>query len=197
MGPYPVGNLQKTPVEVLNLQVGELVEVKSLEEIKRTLDCQGENRGLHFAPEMIPYCGRRLRVVARADQMIMEGTGLMRSMKNTVILENAICDSATWAFGACPRQDWMYWREIWLKRVSSQEDSLETTMEVGMASVIDSCRRVEDRNQRSVVYRLADFLHLFFRRFPVLACQRCGSSRPFPRSRILWRLLAVVLLLLG
>jgi hypothetical protein len=121
LGPYPAGKLLKTPVEVLDLQVGELVEVKSLSEIKHTLDSRGLNRGLHFAPEMIPYCGRQLRIAARADQMIMEGTGIMRSMKNTVVLENAICDSATWAFGACPRQDYMYWREIWLKRVSDAE----------------------------------------------------------------------------
>jgi hypothetical protein len=125
LGPYPAGKLQKTPVEVLNLQVGELVEVKSLAEIKQTLDRRGWNRGLHFAPEMIPYCGRRLRVAARADQMIMEGTGVMRSMKNTVILENVVCDSATWAFGACPRQDYMYWREIWLKRSSVAESTME------------------------------------------------------------------------
>ncbi len=118
LGVYPMGSLQKTPAESLDLQVGELVEVKSLAEIIKTLDRRGWNRGLHFAPEMIPYCGRQLRVALKADRMITEGTGKMRSMKNTVILENAICDSATWAFGACPRQDYIYWREIWLKRVN-------------------------------------------------------------------------------
>lgn len=115
-GAFPVGKLEKTPAESLDLQVGELVEVKSLAEIKATLDSQGLNRGLHFAPEMIPYCGRKLRVTSRADRMITEGIGTMRSMKNTVILENSVCDSATWAFGACPRQDHIYWREIWLRR---------------------------------------------------------------------------------
>lgn len=118
LGAYPTGSLQKTPTEALDLQVGELVEVKSLKEIQRTLDRRGLNRGLHFAPEMIPYCGRRLRVVARADCMIREGTGEMRSMQNTVILENCNCDSATWAFGGCPREDYIYWREIWLRRVT-------------------------------------------------------------------------------
>ena len=120
-GVYPVGLLEKTPVGVLDLQVGELVEIKSLDEITKTLDSRGWNRGLHFAPEMIPYCGRRLRVAARADRMITEGTGKMRSMKNTVILETSVCDSATWAFGACPRQDYIYWREIWLKRVNESD----------------------------------------------------------------------------
>lgn len=116
-GAFPAGKLEKTPAKSLDLQVGDLVEVKSLAEIKETLNSRGQNRGLHFAPEMISYCGRRLRVAARADRMITEGIGKMRSMKNTVILENSVCDSATWAFGACPRQDHIYWREIWLRRV--------------------------------------------------------------------------------
>ncbi|MGE0760983.1 MAG: hypothetical protein AB7O38_28485, partial [Pirellulaceae bacterium] len=123
LGAYPRGTLQKTPVEALHLEAGELVEVKSLDEIKRTLDRHGLNRGLHFAPEMIPYCGRRLRVAARADFMIVEGTGTVRRMQNTVILENSLCDSATWAFGACPREDHIYWREIWLRRVDEQKTS--------------------------------------------------------------------------
>lgn len=121
LGAYPVGPLKKTPAESLDLQTGELVEVKSLAEITQTLDHRGWNRGLHFAPEQIPYCGRRLRVAARADRMITEGIGTMRSMTNTVILENSVCDSATWAFGGCPRQDYIYWREIWLRRVNEAE----------------------------------------------------------------------------
>ena len=129
LGPFPRGELKKTPAESLNLQVGELVEVKPLSEIKLTLDQRGLNRGLHFAPEMIPYCGKRLRVVALADRMIMEGTGQMRTMKNTVLLEDSICDSATWAFGACPREDLIYWREIWLKRVDSTTSSVESGVE--------------------------------------------------------------------
>jgi hypothetical protein len=121
LGKYPLGKLQKTPVEVLDLQPGELVEVKSLDEVKKTLDANGLNRGLHFSPEMIPFCGRQHRVLARADKMIEEGTGRMRTMRNTIILENSICDSATWAFGACPREDHIYWREIWLKRVQPKD----------------------------------------------------------------------------
>ena len=48
--------------EVLGLQPGELVEIKSEEEIRRTLDATGKNRGLGFMPEMWPHCGRRGRV---------------------------------------------------------------------------------------------------------------------------------------
>lgn len=117
-GIYPRGNCKPTPNEALNLQAGESVVVKSLPEIVATLDENGKNRGLHFSVDMIPYCGRRLRVWYRADNLIAEGTGMMRHLKNTVVLEGGICDSAVYAFGGCPREDLLYWREIWLRRVT-------------------------------------------------------------------------------
>jgi hypothetical protein len=117
MGPYPRGNQKPTPVEALDLQAGELVEVKSLNEIVKTLDKKGKNRGLHFSPDMLPFCGRRYRVRSRADRLIDEISGKMRKLAHTVILEDVICDSAYYAFGGCPRSDFQYWREIWLRRV--------------------------------------------------------------------------------
>ena len=46
----------------LGLKVGELVEVRSAEEIRATLDENGELDGLPFMPEMLAFCGRRLTV---------------------------------------------------------------------------------------------------------------------------------------
>lgn len=122
-GPYPRGPLQKTPVEVLDLQPGEWVEVKPLKEIVKTLDAKGKNRGLHFSPDMIRHCGRRYRVRNRADNFIAEGTGQMRHFRHTVILEGVLSDSATYAFGGCPRSDFLYWREMWLRRVQPFEST--------------------------------------------------------------------------
>ena len=115
-GVYPRGNCKPTPNDALDLQSGEWVTVKSLEEITATLDEKGKNRGLHFSSDMVPYCGRRLRVRCRADNLIAEGSGIMRHLRNTVILEGSNCDSAIYAFGGCPREDLLYWREIWLHR---------------------------------------------------------------------------------
>lgn len=117
LGIYPRGSLTKTPTESLDLQAGELVEVKSLKEITATLDQRGRNRGLHFSADQRVYCGGQFRVRGRADKLIAEGTGEMRGLKDTVLLENVICDSAYFSFGGCSRRDLQYWREIWLKRV--------------------------------------------------------------------------------
>ncbi len=119
-GNYPKGNIKKTPVEILNLQPGEIVEVKSLKEIKKTLNTNGRNRGLHFSPDMIKYCGKRYKVRNRADKIIFEATGEMQNLTNTVMLEGAFADSAYYAFGGCPREDFAYWREIWLKKVKPE-----------------------------------------------------------------------------
>ncbi len=119
-GQHARGTQDKTPTEVLGLQPGEMVEVKSLEEIVATLNKTGHNRGLHFSADQRPFCGKRFRVRGRADNFIAEGIGEMKHFRNTVILEDVLCDSACFAFGGCYRADLLYWREIWLKRVEPE-----------------------------------------------------------------------------
>jgi hypothetical protein len=75
----------------------------------------------HFTYEMTRFCGKRLRVRSQMHAFIEEGTGTMRKLKNTVMLEGAYCDSASWAFGGCPRSAPLYWRELWLKRVQPEK----------------------------------------------------------------------------
>lgn len=111
------GKQEKTPTASLGLQTGELVQVKSLPEIIATLNSKGRNRGLHFSADQRPYCGGIYRVRSRADNFIVEGSGEMKHFRDTVILENVLCDSTYFAFGGCYRADLLYWREIWLKRV--------------------------------------------------------------------------------
>lgn len=109
------GKLRRTPSVSLNLQPGEIVEVKSKDEILATLDFRGRNRGLHFTAEMLKYCGGRYRVLRRVDKMIVDKTGRLREIPNTVILEGVTCDGSD--HGNCPRNCYCLWREIWLKRV--------------------------------------------------------------------------------
>jgi len=106
---------RKTPSESLGLGVGDWVEVKSLEEIEATLDARQTNRGLEFSPAMVAYCGRRFRVGRRLERIILESTGEMRDLKDTVVLETVVCDGV--CARGCPRANVLYWREIWLRRV--------------------------------------------------------------------------------
>lgn len=99
----------------LDLQPGELVEVKSLPEIEATLDDNGAARGLRFSAEMIPYCGKQARVKARVDRIIDEKTGRMLKLRDCIILEDVWCQGTFRAL--CRRKIYTYWREAWLRRV--------------------------------------------------------------------------------
>jgi hypothetical protein len=112
--PVPTGEKRRHPP--LDLQQGELVEVKSLKEIEATLNENNRLRGLFFAVEMTPYCGRRARVLARVERIIDEKTGRMLSLRDCIMLEDVWCDG-TFHF-LCGRKIYAYWREAWLRRVA-------------------------------------------------------------------------------
>ena len=116
LGPYGHGKSKSTPREALNLQPGELVEVKPMESISETLDDKASNRGLWFSPNMRRLCGKQQRVERRIDKLIVDGTGEMRQLRDTVFLEGSFCGCAHIAFGGCSRCEYVYWREIWLRR---------------------------------------------------------------------------------
>jgi hypothetical protein len=114
--PFISGSLRKTPKETLDLQPGELVRVKSREQILATLDRSNRNRGLSFDGEMLKYCGRQARVLRRVSHIIEEPTGkMMRLPNDCIILEGVICSGDYHQY--CPRSIYPYWREIWLERV--------------------------------------------------------------------------------
>jgi hypothetical protein len=93
-----------------------LVEVRPIENIVETLNETAHNRGLWFSPDMRLLCERQQRVARRIDKLIVDGTGEMRQLRNTVYLEGSLCGCAYVAFGGCSRCEFVYWREIWLRR---------------------------------------------------------------------------------
>jgi hypothetical protein len=104
----------KCPGEVLKLEPGEWVQVKSWEEIVKTLDCSGKQHGLSFTPEMKQHCGKRFRVFRKMELMFDESTRQQRRLRHTVLLEGAACQGI--GLG-CDRACYLYWREAWLQRV--------------------------------------------------------------------------------
>jgi hypothetical protein len=105
-----------TPTGSLGLRPGEIVEIKSREEIFATLDEDDKTQGLRFDGEMLKYCGRRARVLRRIENIIDEKTGRMLTIRrDTVILDGVICRGDY--HRSCPRAIYPYWREAWLRRV--------------------------------------------------------------------------------
>ena len=75
---------------VLNLRVGDIVEVRSEAEILATLDEQAELESLPFMPEMLQFCGRRFRVDKLAVKLCdtISSTGMYR-MHNIAMLQGS------------------------------------------------------------------------------------------------------------
>jgi hypothetical protein len=113
----------------LHLEAGELVEVRSLDEIGTTLDENLKHRGLRYSEEMTPACGKRFRVKYRVDRLIDENTGRMIELKNDcIVLDGFVCSgdrSPSSLF--CPRAAYPIWREAWLRRVEENGRSLAIT----------------------------------------------------------------------
>lgn len=103
----------------LGLRVGDIAEVREIEEILRTLDEGGTLDALPFMPEMMKFCGKQFRVYKRVDKtcdtIIRDG---IRSMKNTVLLEGLRCDGAD--HGGCQAECMIFWKEAWLKRPAKE-----------------------------------------------------------------------------
>lgn len=118
--PYMSGSLQTTPTEKLDLRPGEWVRVKSQEEIVATLDTRNKNRGLWFDVEMAKYCNRVYKVLCRVDRIVEPKTGKMLKFGNDCIILDGVTTRGEY-HRFYPQNEYPFWREIWLKRHSKEE----------------------------------------------------------------------------
>lgn len=101
--------------EALDLQPGEFVQVRSLDEIRSTLDERERYQGLYFMPEMEDFCGKKYRVFKKVRSITLESNGEVRKLRSpTVFLEGVYCDGKR--HNDCDRSCLLFWREAWLKR---------------------------------------------------------------------------------
>jgi hypothetical protein len=96
-------------------RTGDLVEVRSKEEILATLDPYGYMDGMPFMPEMLQYCGRRFRVSAVAHKTCdtVGRSCKTRRLQATVHLSGLRCDGL--AHGGCQAECTLFWKDEWLK----------------------------------------------------------------------------------
>lgn len=102
----------------LDLRPGEWVEIKPAPEIRRTLDAEGKNRGLSFEPTMVDFAEGRFQVDYPIQRIISEQTGQMIFLTHTVALKGVTCTGL--CAKNCPRNNTLYWREAWLRRVERE-----------------------------------------------------------------------------
>src|SRR6266576_686778 len=95
-------------------RVGDLVEVRSKEEILASLDRHGCFESMPFMPEMLQFCGKQFRVSAVAHKTCdtVRGTG-GRRLQRAVHLGLIRCDGS--AHGGCQADCSLFWKDVWLK----------------------------------------------------------------------------------
>ena len=114
-------NMLKTK---LNLRCGDVVQVRSQEEILATLDDRGCLEHLPFMPEMLRYCGQQFRVYKRADKTCDTITGSGgRRMTDAVHLDDLRCDGS--AHGGCQAGCLLFWKEAWLRRIHEPDNDVD------------------------------------------------------------------------
>ncbi len=100
------------------LQTGDLVRVRSREEIDLTLDPFKELKGCAFLPEMYQYCGTQQRVLKAMQRFMDERDYKLKKVRGVILLQNVIC-TGTPTFGACDRCCFLFWREEWLEKIEA------------------------------------------------------------------------------
>jgi hypothetical protein len=106
----------------LGLRPGEWVRIKPADAVRRTVGPDGKNRGLSFEPEMTRHVGGVYQVDQPIERIILEETGQMVRLKNTVALKDVNCTGA--CVKNCPRANPLFWRETWLERVQPEATAL-------------------------------------------------------------------------
>lgn len=103
----------------LGLRAGERVRVKSLDEIRATLDDVGDYEGLGFMSVQKAFCGGEFTVHKRVEHFFDERTRRMLKIRNTVILSDVYCEPPVDGpddYAGCQRTCFLFWKEAWLER---------------------------------------------------------------------------------
>ncbi len=104
-------------IQAENLQPGDLVRIRSKEDIRATLDDWNRLKGCGFLEEMWPYCSTEQRVYKRVEQFMDERDYVVKKCRKLVILDGVFCHG-TVDFGKCDRTCFFFWREEWLEKIS-------------------------------------------------------------------------------
>jgi hypothetical protein len=98
-----------------SLKAGDVVRVRSREEIQAALNYWRELKGCTIMQEMWPYCGTTQQVLEPVERFFDERDGRLKKRRGVVFLEGLVCQG-TEKFGPCDRSCFYFWREEWLKK---------------------------------------------------------------------------------
>jgi hypothetical protein len=111
LSPSPTSNLPAS-----SLKAGDMVRVRSREEIQATLNIWNELRGCGYLDGMWQYCDTVQRVLKPLERFLDEREFRMKRCKGIVLLEGLTCEGIP-EVGRCDRSCYFFWREEWLEKL--------------------------------------------------------------------------------
>ena len=99
------------------IEVGDLVRVRSENEIKQTLNRLRKTRGCTFQKEMYNHCGKEYKVFKKVDHFFDEAMQEMRKCNNVFLLEGSYCSGSTAYLRKCARNCFYFWQISWLEKI--------------------------------------------------------------------------------
>jgi hypothetical protein len=123
LGPRPEPKPVRSTGPCREIRVGDTVRVRSMSDIRKTLDGRSRHRGLLFDSNEEGYwCGGTFTVQDRVERFIDDATGEMIELSSDcLILEGVACSGErSNARRFCPRAIYPFWRQDWLERVDEE-----------------------------------------------------------------------------
>lgn len=105
--------------KILKLKKGDIVKVRSRQEIEQTLDENNQFEGCGFMESMWQYCGGSYKVLKRVEVVLDPWKNKLRKCRDLVALDGLFCHGDPKISSECDRTCIFYWKEAWLEKVSS------------------------------------------------------------------------------
>ena len=100
---------------------GDLVRVRSRDEIEATLNIWNQYKGCMFMPDaMAPYCGTIQRVFKPMERFVDERDYYVKKTHGIILLEGVHCQGSVY-YGRCDRACFAFWREEWLEKIAEED----------------------------------------------------------------------------
>lgn len=110
---------REKPVRAPKFSQGNVVRIRSREEISQILDPCGQFEGCLMMDQMWQFCGKMFKVVKIVNNLFDEKEYKMYKTRSTLyMLEGLICDGEVDSSEyRCDRSCYLFWHEEWLEKL--------------------------------------------------------------------------------
>ena len=111
------GGFESRVCDAPDLLAGDVVRVRSKDQIAKTLDNYNKLEGCLFLDEMWQHCGKKYRVFKKVGLFYDEAERKMMKSRNMVLLEGVFCSGRIPLYKEkCDRSCFLFWKEDWLEK---------------------------------------------------------------------------------